>query len=42
MARETLLSSARAIPQRLTAAGFKFAHPTVDTALAAALTSRHD
>jgi uncharacterized protein (TIGR01777 family) len=41
MARETLLSSARVIPQRLTAAGFQFTHPTVDTALSAALTSLH-
>jgi hypothetical protein len=37
MADETLLSSARAIPARLTAAGFKFVYPTIDEALAAAL-----
>jgi hypothetical protein len=37
MADETLLSSARAIPARLTAAGFKFAYPTIDQALAAVL-----
>jgi uncharacterized protein len=37
MADETLLSSARAIPAQLTAAGFKFAYPTIDEALAAAL-----
>jgi hypothetical protein len=37
MTDETLLSSARAIPARLTAAGFKFVYPTIDEALAAAL-----
>ncbi len=37
MADEALLSSARAVPNRLTAAGFRFTHPTVDGALAAAL-----
>jgi uncharacterized protein (TIGR01777 family) len=37
MADETLLSSARAMPSRLTDAGFRFAQPTIETALAAAL-----
>jgi uncharacterized protein (TIGR01777 family) len=37
MADEALLASARAFPSRLTAAGFNFAHPTVDGALTAAL-----
>ena len=37
MADEALLASARAVPSRLQAAGFRFAHPTVDKALAAAL-----
>jgi hypothetical protein len=37
MADEALLSSARAVPSRLLAAGFQFAHPTVAQALAAAL-----
>ncbi len=37
MADEALLASARAVPSRLLAAGFRFAHPTVDKALAATL-----
>ena len=37
MADEALLSSARAVPSKLLAAGFQFAHPTVAQALAAAL-----
>lgn len=37
MADEALLASARAVPSRLLVAGFRFAHPTVDKALAAAL-----
>ena len=39
MAEEALLSSARVLPAKLTAAAFSFAHPTVDQALAAALHS---
>lgn len=37
MASEALLASARAYPSRLIGAGFRFTHPTVDEALAAAL-----
>jgi hypothetical protein len=37
MANEALLASQRAVPARLIAAGFQFAHPTVDAALAAVL-----
>ncbi len=37
MADGALLSSARAVPARLTDAGFQFTHPTVDEALAEAL-----
>jgi uncharacterized protein (TIGR01777 family) len=37
MADEALLASARVVPTKLTAAGFQFAHPTVESALAAAL-----
>ena len=37
MADEALLASARAVPTKLLAAGFTFAHPGVETALAAAL-----
>jgi uncharacterized protein (TIGR01777 family) len=37
MADEVLLSSARAVPVRLLAAGFRFTHPTLGEALAAAL-----
>lgn len=37
MADEALLASARAVPGRLAAAGFRFAYPTVEQALAAAL-----
>jgi uncharacterized protein (TIGR01777 family) len=40
MADEALLASARVHPAKLLAAGFQFAHPTVDQALAAALTPR--
>jgi hypothetical protein len=40
MADEALLASARAFPSRLTTAGFRFAHPTVDAALAEALPPR--
>jgi uncharacterized protein (TIGR01777 family) len=39
VADEALLASARVVPSRLAGAGFKFAHPTVDEALAAALGS---
>lgn len=37
MADEALLASARALPTRLTQAGFQFAHPTLSEALAVAL-----
>ncbi len=37
MAKETLLASACAVPAKLESAGFQFAHPTVEEALAAAL-----
>ena len=37
MADEALLASARVFPAKLTAAGFSFAHATIDQALAAAL-----
>lgn len=37
MADEALLSSARVYPSKLSAAGFQFAHPTIDLALAAVL-----
>lgn len=37
MADEALLASARALPVKLTAAGFEFTHPTIQQALAAAL-----
>jgi hypothetical protein len=37
MANEALLASERAVPATLTGAGFQFAHPMVDEALAAAL-----
>lgn len=37
MADEALLASTRAFPNRLTAAGFRFAHPTLGDALGAAL-----
>jgi uncharacterized protein (TIGR01777 family) len=37
MADEALLASARVLPARLTAAGFRFTHPTIQPALAAAL-----
>jgi len=37
MADEALLSSARVFPSRLTTAGYRFAHPTLAQALAAAL-----
>jgi uncharacterized protein (TIGR01777 family) len=37
IADEALLVSVRAFPSRLTSAGFRFTHPTVDQALAAAL-----
>jgi len=40
MADEALLSSTRALPAKLTAAGFQFAHPTIDLALAAAIAKR--
>jgi uncharacterized protein (TIGR01777 family) len=39
MADEALLSSTRAVPRSLLAAGFRFAHPTIQDALAAALKS---
>ena len=39
MADEALLASTRALPKRLTQAGFAFAHPTLREAFAAALTS---
>ena len=37
MSDEALLASARVIPSKLTAAGFKFAHPTVEEALNSAI-----
>ncbi|HXR39362.1 MAG TPA: TIGR01777 family oxidoreductase [Terracidiphilus sp.] len=37
MADEALLASARVVPARLTSADFRFTHPTLDAALAAAL-----
>lgn len=37
MANEALLSSERAFPTKLLAAGFRFAHPTIEDALAASL-----
>lgn len=37
MARETLLASARAFPQRLQTAGFRFLHEDIDEAITAAL-----
>jgi NAD dependent epimerase/dehydratase family enzyme len=37
---EMLLASERAVPARLSAAGFEFAHPTVDKALGAMLARR--
>ena len=37
MADEALLASIRVVPSKLRGAGFEFAHPTVDQALAAAL-----
>ena len=40
MADEALLASTRAVPQRLTDAGFVFAHPTLPEALAVALLKR--
>jgi uncharacterized protein (TIGR01777 family) len=40
MADEALLSSARALPAKLIAAGFQFAHPTIDLCLTAALASQ--
>ncbi len=39
MADEALLASARVVPGKLTAAGFRFAHPGIEDALAAALPS---
>jgi hypothetical protein len=36
IAGETLLASARVYPSKLSAAGFRFAHPTITRALAAA------
>jgi NAD dependent epimerase/dehydratase family enzyme len=39
MADEALLASARILPAKLGGAGFRFAHPTVDAALAACLQS---
>ena len=40
MADAALLSSTRAIPAKLTDAGFRFTHPTIDLALNAALRAR--
>jgi uncharacterized protein len=40
MADEMLLASERAVPARLSAAGFEFAHPTIDKALGAMLAKR--
>lgn len=37
MGEETLLVSQRAVPEKLTAAGFRFMHPDIHGALAAAL-----
>ena len=39
MANEALLASARVLPGKLTAAGFRFKHPGIEEALAAALPS---
>jgi hypothetical protein len=39
MADEALLASARAVPAKLIAAGFRFANPSIDAALAAALSA---
>ncbi len=39
-ADEALLSGCRAFPSKLSAAGFQFAHPAIDQALAAALAKR--
>lgn len=39
IADDALLASARAVPTRLLSAGFRFAHPAIDSALAAALGS---
>lgn len=41
MAEETLLASQRAVPERLVAAGFRFARPTVRQALDAALSRQN-
>jgi uncharacterized protein (TIGR01777 family) len=41
MGRETILASARVIPQRLQDAGFEFEHPTLDAALQAVLKDDH-
>lgn len=40
MANEALLASERVVPAKLLGAGFRFAHPTVDQALAASLNAR--
>jgi NAD dependent epimerase/dehydratase family enzyme len=37
MGEETLLTSQRAVPEKLLASGFRFLHPTIDEALASAL-----
>lgn len=37
MGEETLLASTRAVPAKLTAAGFRFLHPGIDAGVAAAL-----
>jgi NAD dependent epimerase/dehydratase family enzyme len=37
MAQGTLLASQRVIPRRLIAAGYPFRHPTLETALRAAV-----
>lgn len=37
MGEETLLASQRAVPDKLTAAGFRFLHPDIDSGMTAAL-----
>jgi uncharacterized protein len=37
MGKETLLASQRAVPEKLTASGFRFLHPTIDEAMRSVL-----